>query len=275
MLAPHYRTVDPILKRFRFTNVRREWDRTTLWMRQNLVPPPPPPVVVPPRGSGERGREGLCLLIYNATWFRLFGTIEFGAALGWQSIAVDEESIRAAYRVCEKPFTAAYIVPPMYNEGRKVDGVIKVLHQLWKEAPTIVAVAQKTKSLQAVFEAFEPIKYIGGFLSYEIVSDLRYTELLADATDAFTWAHAGPGAQRGLNRLSNGTRRLTGGKQLKQPEMNAEMQTLLPLVQGVIGPEAEMRDVEHCLCEYDKWARAFFGEGLPKQMYRPYVNVDE
>ena len=38
-------------------------------------------------------------------------------------------------------------------------------------------------------------------MSYEVVTDLNYTPVLNNAVDRFSWANAGPGAKRGLNRI--------------------------------------------------------------------------
>ena len=38
-------------------------------------------------------------------------------------------------------------------------------------------------------------------MAYQAVVDMRFTALLADAPDVATWAAAGPGTMRGLNRL--------------------------------------------------------------------------
>jgi hypothetical protein len=83
-----------------------------------------------------------------------------------------------------------------------------------------------------------------------------------------TWANAGPGAIRGLNRLYD--------RPLKtQPHPEAtrcEMMELLKAIKwpkGAAWPALEMRDIEHSLCEYDKWKRVHLGEGTPRSKYHP------
>ena len=41
----------------------------------------------------------------------------------------------------------------------------------------------------------------GPFMAYQAVVDMRFTRLLSGAADIATWAAAGPGTIRGLNRL--------------------------------------------------------------------------
>ncbi|MCH8326754.1 MAG: hypothetical protein IIB83_09405, partial [Bacteroidetes bacterium] len=42
---------------------------------------------------------------------------------------------------------------------------------------------------------------IGPLIAYEFVCDLRYTDILRNATDTCTWCNIGPGAERGLSRM--------------------------------------------------------------------------
>ena len=63
-------------------------------------------------------------------------------------------------------------------------------------------------------------------MAYEVVTDLNYTKILQNVDDKMTWANAGPGAVRGLNRIYN--RSLN--KSLNQDQANIEMRELLHLV---------------------------------------------
>src|SRR5687767_14084675 len=61
---------DPILNTYKFTNVKRENDRTTRWIRANWTGP----------NEHRPGGE----IIFNCALFRYFGTVEFAEAIGWQ-----------------------------------------------------------------------------------------------------------------------------------------------------------------------------------------------
>jgi hypothetical protein len=108
----------------------------------------------------------------------------------------------------------------------------------------------------------------GGFMSYEVVTDLNYTPVLQNAKDKMSWANAGPGAKRGLNRLL--------GKPIdtpmKQPYANERMQHLLIGATAKLKPtvpieHVDMRVIEHSLCEFDKWCRVKNGEGRPRSRF--------
>ena len=51
---------------------------------------------------------------------------------------------------------------------------------------------------------------------------------------------------------------------------------VLDIYNGNMGPEVndeplplEMRDIEHCLCEFDKYERVRLGQGRPRAKYKP------
>jgi hypothetical protein len=108
---------------------------------------------------------------------------------------------------------------------------------------------------------------MGSFLAAQVVADVKYTPLLAGATDWHIWAAPGPGSQRGLNRLV--------GREVTAPwKAAAEWLGYLHLVRSELNTclpakwePFHAQDVQNCLCEFDKYTRAKNGEGRPKQLY--------
>lgn len=156
-------------------------------------------------------------------------------------------------------------------------------------------------TLQQVWSWLSTFEYFGHFHSYEIVTDLRHTALLDRAPDILTWANVGPGAQRGLNRIFRGLRGKEANRRIPTEQALDEMRQLLeasrlaeywPQFMNVgkhdqhlvtrnnniymhdktMGheqwPQWEMRDVEHTLCEFDKYTRVKLGEGRPRGVFR-------
>jgi len=134
---------------------------------------------------------------------------------------------------------------------------------------TTPGVLRAFNRLETVWEKFQQHRYIGWgpFMAYEVVTDLRHTRYLRNAPDIYTWANAGPGAIRGLNRLYG---RELGAK--PRPEQtNAEMFKLMKELNDLdepgfnatfgepcdVNPRFEMRDIEHSLCEFAKWERGY------------------
>lgn len=175
----------------------------------------------------------------------------------------------------EKIFTGAYIVSNNDN-GRaskrpKIDLYCEAITKVRRLAPKIVKIIREHRTLKATTHFIEAkVPLCGMFVAYEIASDLRWTPLLQNAADISTWANAGPGARRGLNRMN--------GRALKSKPSSEtllrEMRGLLKESQkpGRLGDHMrplEMRDVEHSLCEFDKYLRVKNGEGKPRARYWP------
>lgn len=274
--APKPWTKDPILSKYRFTNVFRELDKTTVWFRQHVR-------------DVLRDRPEVLLA---TVLFRLLNRIEVGEAifsqlnlhLGDADTAWDEylsngdiRAIKRGVRAClpRGPYvTGAYIIssPRGYS---KLDGVLKIVDTFNKKSGWRHWVdndpAGNECTLEAAWEFFREQPYFGPFHSYEIVTDLRHTALLDRAPDINSWANPGPGARRGLNRVHG---RDVRDKSARRAQLIEEMRELLKLVNTTEKAwpfqwgKWEMREVEHTLCEFDKYERVRLCEGRPRGVYR-------
>src|SRR5690606_23942233 len=155
-----------------------------------------------------------------------------------------------------------------------------VLGRLWEDRERFAAELEKPgQTLEGAWKLFQEPRYVGWgpFMAYEVVTDLRHTRYLRNAPDIYTWANAGPGAIRGLNRLYG---RELGAKP-KPEQTNAEMLKLMIELNDLdepgfnatfgepcdVNPRFEMRDIEHSLCEFDKYERVRLGEGKMRSKY--------
>ena len=253
-------TDDAILARYKFTNPFRENDRVTVWMREHWTNPHHN------RPAGE--------MIFNCCLFRMVGTSEFAADHGWVTEwdpEATKQLIMDRLARKERTFTGAYIIT---NQGLKDPKAVVVvdhfLTPIWRDREKLAHIAQTTNSLQALHAEFALYKGWGGggFMAYEVVTDLNYTPVLANAVDRFSWANAGPGAVRGLNRLH--LRDLKKG--MNQTQANREMQELLVQAEKYIAPnvplgDVDMRTIEHSLCEWDKYQRVLHSQGEPRSRF--------
>lgn len=256
--APWPWTADPILNTYKFTNVKREHDRTTRWMREHWTRP----------NEDRPGGE----IIFNCALFRYFGTAEFAGALGWQRLWKPEQvAVLAAERMRrgERVFTGAYIVPTLGHRGAKAEVVAHgVLTPLWEARDHLASVAAATVSWQSVAIELRKLPGFGGtgFMAKEVLQDAIHTPVLSGATDRNTWCPAGPGARRGLNRVYG--RRLN--EQRPETAMLNEMIDLLALSRTHSFPNVpplELHDIQFQLCEFDKYERVRLGEGRPRSKY--------
>jgi hypothetical protein len=254
-------TEDEILRTYKFTNVFRELDRTTVWMRKNWTNP----------NHNSLAEE----VIFNCCVFRMFGTMEFAEAHGWVNKwnpNYAKALARNRLNSGKKVFTGAYIIT---NQGstdpKEVVVVDRFLNPVWENRKFLADIARETNSLEQMHKALGafPGWGGGGFMAYEVVTDLNHTPVLALAKDRYTWANAGPGAKRGLNRIHGRELNNTRGR-----DWNAEMYELLQRSDEYLGnhiPRAEfdMRAVEHSLCEWDKYMRVLLGQGKPRSLFKP------
>jgi len=244
---------DPILKEFKFCQVFREDDRTTRWFRTHIRDPL--------KNSPD---VAMATII-----FRFFNLIETGRTLLDNNLHLEWDREKAIQEVSKQPkwVTGAYIVKTP-NRMNKVTGVAECVSHIWYHREELVKQLEQMTTLQEAWQFLLQYPYIGPFVSYEIVTDLRHTYLLNNATDIKTWANAGPGAMRGLNRLT--------GRPLefcrRSHDWNAEMQELYWICNEALNLEYsdrpfEMREIEGGLCEFDKYSRISNKEGRTRSVY--------
>lgn len=257
-------TDDPILRAYRFCNVFRELDRVTVWIRENIREP-----------FADHQHFWLMLAIARTinrpdTLAELIATPGAWPVDGTFDVEVFAAVLQRRIDAGLPCYTGAYMIRAesnprveCYRWSKQLYIARIVIGELWKVRDQIEAQLSWTKTLQAAHRIFLPFRGWGPFMAYELVTDLRWTRYLRSATDTMTWANAGPGALRGLNRLE--------GRPLLQNrgegEACAAMQSLLeqaPIHLPTGFPALEMRDVEHSLCEVDKYLRVRNGEGRPR-----------
>jgi hypothetical protein len=248
-------TDDPILQKFKFCQVFREEDRTTRWFRTHIRDPY--------RDDPE--------VLMATVIFRWFNYIETGRTLIRHNLHIEWDRKKAIEEITKqnKWVTGAYIVKTP-NRMDKVTGVAECISHMWGDREKLVDQILATKSLEKSWEILRDYPYMGPFMAYEVITDLRHTYLLRDATDILTWANAGPGAMRGLNRLAG--RDLDFCK--RSHPWNDEMRNLWEISRKRLNPNLidlgrfEMREIEGGLCEFDKYSRILNKEGRTRSVYK-------
>lgn len=266
-------TKDPIFQEYKFTNPFRENDRVTLWMRNNWTKP--------------NDNKSHAEILFNCCLFRMVGTIEFAEEHGWVNFSAvlgwdperTKDIIKNRIADGKRTFTGAYIITNQGLKLPKADVVVDhFLKPIREASESIAETAILSQSLQATHSRLSQHRGWGGggFMSYEVVTDLNYTPVLKNAVDRFSWANAGPGAKRGLNRIWDRT--LT--KSMTQQVANEGMQELLQMVtkdypcngylvgDHVPADQIDMRTIEHSLCEWDKYERVRLGQGKPRSKFK-------
>jgi hypothetical protein len=229
--------------------VYRELDKVTVWIRENWKEP-------------YADHPNLPFAMAVARQINWPDTLqEIGFPEHWNPERV-KAIMQGRMDRKEKVYTGAYMLTGTLG-GTKVEQTIdKILTPLYEAPPEILPY-----SLEETWKKYLPYPGFSGFMAYEVVTDLRYTKYLEDADDIMTWANAGPGAKRGLNRIHGRPLEQT----IKPNQLTSEMLELLDLASTYAGsflPTLEMREIEHCLCEYDKYERVRLGEGRPRAKFK-------
>ena len=248
---PYPWTDDPILKEYSFCNVYRELDRVTIWIRENWREP-------------YADHPNLPFAMAMARQINWPDTLqEIGFPEHWNPERI-KAIMQGRLNRKEKVYTGAYMLTGTLG-GTKVEQTIdKILTPLYEMPPRII-----NNSLEETWKRYLPYPGFSGFMAYEVVTDLRHTKHLENAEDIMTWANPGPGAKRGLNRIHG--RELE--KSIPRKQLISEMKELLDVCNMAPLP-LEMRDIEHCLCEFDKYERVRLGQGKPRAKYKPKIQEE-
>lgn len=253
-------TEDEALQNIYLTNVYRELDKVTIWVRENIREP-------------YYGNENLWFMLVMARWLNHTPTLqELIDAGAWPIQYYDRDTVHRVLKertLSGKPtFTHAYMTWGGTVKGRpKYDLVCEIFQKVWENRHFIKP--SLFGDMEPAWQILNDQYGLGGFLAYEVVCDLRYTRYLSAARDKKTWGFAGPGAKRGLNWVY--------GRPPKQsmPDHKAldEMRQLYDSVSFLWPtdwPELEMREIEHSLCEFSKVCAYKYLGKRPKRWYNNY-----
>ena len=272
---PYPWSYDDVLNTIKFTNVKREHDKTSQLLIEEFYEP----------NKGKSKRE----ILMNCALFRYFGTIEFAREVGWQEFDnFDFDGIIATAQARlargEKVFTGAYVITNQGIKDNKEKVVVNVfLKGLKEKVQEICLIAIETKRWEDTANIMKQIHGFGGtgFMTKEILIDTTYTNfwslsgeqcLLPD--DWNSWTPVGPGSIRGAMRVLGLN---------KEPSAKETLQTIkdlficrdkYTLFEQAMDMELCLTDIQFGLCEFDKYERVRLGQGRAKNKYRPKSNND-
>lgn len=272
-------TEDAIFSEYRFCNVDREDDRVTTWLRDNIREP-------------FADHPDLWLMLALSRWINWppmieelvkskywFGKPEFSL----QGLA---DTMLERHKRGEKVYTASYMIntegdktSPYRNKTKHEFVCCKVVGQLLADRDRIEKELSKPKyTLEAACNLFQEYSNWGGFMAYELVTDLNHTRYLENAPDRYIWSNQGIGANRGMNRLTGKTKL---EKNWGQEVWNEYSLKVIKAVhkaydEGLIPnhliskSQIDARCIESAHCEMDKYLRVKNGEGRPRSKYNTH-----
>lgn len=256
-------TDDEILNTYRFCNVRRMDDRVSRWLLEHWYS------LDGVFGPADRMLVGAALARHfnnEATLASIRGLVFGRAAPAWDEV---KRVVRALKESGVKVFSPAYMVRGIGEVDKTEMVVERVTKPLYLNPPRL-----DTTSMQRSVEALLPYWGFSTFMAGQVVADLRWV-LEGTWADRDRWAPVGPGSARGLARLLHGER----WKEAARGYVSHPANWLIMFREHVLGDQVkniataltsrmEAMDWQNCLCEWDKYERALWGEGKPKQLYR-------
>jgi hypothetical protein len=252
-------TDDPILREYRFCNIRREDDAVTRWVVKNVREP----------------YENDADLWHLLTMARLFNNVETldavlknaraGHVLGVSFYESARSTVRRMQKSKQRVFNPAYMITTAGKKQDKIDYIFELLGTLW--ANRLHLRPQKHDTLNSYHMLLGQFQGLGSFLTAQVIADLKYVEPLRSANDWHTFAASGPGSRRGVNRILGRPVNASWQEDDWRQKLN-KLQTATSVHLRRAKIELHAQDLQNCLCEFDKYERARLGKGKPKQRYR-------
>ena len=252
-------TEDKVYQAWSFCNVHREHDKTTTWLREHV-----------------RSKLTGIKAVHGVVAFRWFNRISTGVIIedlllnGWDS----KEALRRFKLLPpDQPlFTGAYMIKS-YNGFPKRESILENIEYAVKVLPKMYETWGT--SLQGAWKDLITIPFLGPFMSYEVICDLRWTDVLNNAEDILTWTNPGPGCKHGLGRVFNGDPKHFTSKNKVVPA--ERLSSMISMMREILDmskdnhywPQEweswEMREPEMWACEYDKYVRGAKGDRLKRK----------
>jgi hypothetical protein len=249
-------TSDPVLQAYRFCNVDREDDTVTRWINKHI----------------RVAFNGHTAQWFNLVIARFINYPETLQHLGFITEFNAKEFVAKMddlQRQGKKLFGNAYMIRAGTGEdaGKPKHHYLadRVFGPLWAARSSQPAFFGGTCAAWDVW--YRQTFGMGDFMRNQIITDMKYTIALRNATDWRTFCLAGPGTTRGLNRLMGRPLTAHAPAEVLNAELIAVRDSLLDEGFPLIQKFEDLNNLSNCFCEFDKYMRARNGEGRPKQNY--------
>jgi hypothetical protein len=253
---------DDILNTYRFTNIRREDDAVTVWIRENWRKP-------------HAQDKDLWFAMMVARFINQPATLE---RLGYP-VPFDPERMVAVLSTPNQDGISLFRAAYMVRSDIEYTGKPKIEYLIEAQFKPAWANRKRWRPEDGDSLNSYHIKLMGGygmgsFMAAQVVADMKHVQPLKSASDWWTFAASGPGSRKGLNAVM--------GRELTQPISEENWRFTLARLIEVSAPilkdkeldlKLDAQDWQNCLCEFGKYWKAFTNIGRPKQKFKPPVSA--
>lgn len=264
-------TEDPILQKFKFTNVYRACDRVSQYLIKNVIY----------KDLNSYSPEDTLLRILV---FKVFNKIET-----WEYLNQNQDIKIATFDVSKlcKLLSERQKKSPIFSNAYMMAGShaqykdIPAKHQLWLQMiqdhflkANGVKQILNSRSMAEVYTHLRTYPLVGDFLAYQYTVDFNYSPYLNFDEDSFV--KAGVGAIRGIKKCFTTYGKTYEDAILYTQEHFKELQEKYNYTgfRPLPGRALKLIDLQNCFCETDKYLRAKMpelkvGNIRIKQHYKP------
>lgn len=285
-------TDDKILRNFKFTNVIRDLDKLSIWERRNILSK-----IDEPTSNLELRKKSVLL---NIMIFRLWVKIDTYLVHGFidlenphwrQEWDAAKEQLLERREQGVSNFTAAYYVndlraanPDPNTRSNKTANAIAMIEDWMNRIDEIYQNAiVDAEDMKAQMEYFKTLPCVGDFTAYEYACSIteitRYCKHYLVTWTQDNATNVGPGAKRGINWIFKNKGGMSDYQcilylrsiwehELKQRGTYERFVSQLP---KELNGDIDLRVIEHCLCETQKYNKAWTNTGRPKETFKPHT----
>lgn len=248
-------TDDPILLKYKFTNVYRAADRVSQYLIKNVI------------YSGDYPPEDQ---LFRILLFKIFNKIETWDYLEEELGEISYSSFdieRYDSVLCKMLhngmaiYSAAYIMPSgksSFGSSKKHRNNLLLLDHMMKDG--LSKDLAKMKKMDELYERLLSYDTIGEFLAFQYAVDINYSEL-CDFSE-MDFVKAGPGAKRGIEKCFEYSKNYTYEDIIRYVAaiQEEEFERLALNFKTLYDRRMQLIDCQNVFCEIDKYSRVAFPE---------------
>lgn len=273
-------TDDPILRKYKFTNVYRVCDRVSQYLIRNVIYCNN----VNEFSDGDIILRILIFKVFNRidTWEYLESKI---GIINLKTFDVASITKLLSDRIKIRPiFNAAYLMTGSHNGftqyTSKHERWLYMIDKYFIKGGVLTRVL-KAKSMDEVFNLLTQCPFIGDFLAYQYTIDFNYSEVMNFSENSFV--KAGIGAIRGIQKCFENASYFDNEYLIHHTLEHLDKyrdRYGFSNFKNLFGREPTLIDLQNCFCETDKYLRQRMpelniGNKRIKQIYRESPNKIE